>query len=95
MTVFIAGQFCLIALEYKKTGLFTIEAQKCIIKCFAVAYNYETVYTDSKSQFNRLLSRLIMWIFPKGKLTYFYIIQLIFNSIFYFRTTIIRFICKF
>lgn len=71
MIVFIAGQFCLIALEYKKTGLFTVEAQKCLIKCFAVAYNYETVYTDSKSQFNKLLSRLIMWIFPKGKLTYF------------------------
>lgn len=66
MTVFIAGQFCLIALKYKETGLFTIDSQKRLIKCFEIAYNYELVHADSKSKFSKLLSRLIMWIFPKG-----------------------------
>ncbi|VVC40847.1 Hypothetical protein CINCED_3A004867 [Cinara cedri] len=69
ITVFIAGQFCLIALQYKKTGLITTDSQKHLIKCFAVAYNYETVHTDSKSKFNKLLTRLLMWIFPQGPLT--------------------------
>ncbi|KAL4096870.1 hypothetical protein QTP88_021745 [Uroleucon formosanum] len=69
ITVFLAGQFCLIALQYQKTGIFTVDSQKRLIKCFAIAYNYETVYTDSNSKFNKVLSRLIMWIFPKGPLT--------------------------
>lgn len=67
MTVFIAGQFCLIALDYKKTGLITVESQRRLIKCLSVAYNYETLYSDSQSKFNKPLSRLLMWIFPKGK----------------------------
>lgn len=66
MTVFIAGQFCLIALEYKKNGLFTVDSQRRLIKCLSVAYNYETLNSDSQSKLNKLLSRLIMWIFPKG-----------------------------
>lgn len=66
MTVFIAGQFCLIALQYQKTGLFTVDSQMCLIKCLIAAYNYESAYSDSKSKFGRPLSRLIMWIFPKG-----------------------------
>lgn len=66
MTVFIAGQFCLIALQYQKTRLINIDSQIRLIKCLAIAYSYETIYTDSKSKFNKLLSRLIMWIFPKG-----------------------------
>ena len=64
--MFLAGQLCLIALQYQKTGLLTIDSQKRLIKCFALAYNYETVYTDSNSKFNKILSRLILWIFPKG-----------------------------
>jgi len=66
MIIFIAGQFCLIALEYHKTGLFSIDSQRRLIKCLVVAYNYETVYTDSQSKFNKIFSRMIMWIFPKG-----------------------------
>uniref|UniRef100_A0A2H8TR50 Gem-associated protein 5 n=1 Tax=Melanaphis sacchari TaxID=742174 RepID=A0A2H8TR50_9HEMI len=69
ITVFLAGQLCLIALQYQKTGLFTIDSQKRLIKCFALAYNYETEYTDSNSKFNKILSRLILWLFPKGPLT--------------------------
>ncbi|XP_027854379.1 gem-associated protein 5 isoform X3 [Aphis gossypii] len=69
ITVFLAGQLCLIALQYQATGLFTIDSQKRLIKCFALAYNYETLYTDSNSKFNKILSRLILWIFPKGPLT--------------------------
>lgn len=66
MSVFIAGQLCLIALQYQTNRLFTIDSQKRLIKCLVVAYNYESVYTDSKSKFGRILSRLVMWIFPKG-----------------------------
>lgn len=74
MIVFIAGQLCLIALEYEKIGLITIESQRRLIKCLSVAYNYETLYSDSQSKFNKPLSRLIMWIFPQGKsLINFYI----------------------
>lgn len=67
MTVFIAGQLCLIALEYQKTGLITADSQRRLIKCLSIAYNYETLYSDSHSKLNKPLSRLIMWIFPKGK----------------------------
>lgn len=66
MTIFIAGQFCLIALQYQKTGLISIDSQRRLIKCCSIAYNYETAFLDSKSKFNKPLSRLIMWIFPKG-----------------------------
>lgn len=68
MIVYIAGQFCLITLQCHKTGSFTVDSQRRLIKCLTVAYNYETVYTDSQSKFNKILSRLIMWIFPKGNL---------------------------
>lgn len=71
ITVFLAGQFCLIALQYQKTGLFTVDSQKRLIKCFALAYNYETVYSESNSKFNKILSRLIMWLFPNGPLDSF------------------------
>ncbi|VVC34354.1 WD40/YVTN repeat-like-containing domain,WD40-repeat-containing domain,Quinoprotein alcohol [Cinara cedri] len=63
-TVYIAGQLCLIALQYQKTRLLTIDSQKRLIKCFTVAYNYEMIYSD----LYKLLSRLMIWIFPKGPL---------------------------
>ncbi|XP_050440258.1 gem-associated protein 5-like isoform X2 [Adelges cooleyi] len=69
MTIFIAGQFCLMALQYIKTGKITIDSQKCLIKCFAAAYDYEIAFPDSISKFNKPLSKIMMWFFPKGPLS--------------------------
>ncbi|XP_050548887.1 uncharacterized protein LOC126910389 isoform X2 [Daktulosphaira vitifoliae] len=69
MTVFIASQFCLIALQYKNTGKLTIDCQQRLIKCLAAAYDYELMCPDSVSKFNKPLTKLIIWFFPKGPLS--------------------------